>query len=166
MSKRRGRALPRALFVLYALLMLYLLFGQRQARRGFPGYGGALRADLNLVPFHTIRQYAAFWARGAREGKTAYIRIAAVNLLGNIGMFVPLGLFLPALRERLRSFPRFLLCTAALIAAVEITQLFTLLGSCDIDDLILNVLGASVGFWIFRAVSVRSALRAGRAEKP
>ncbi len=151
MSKRR-HTLLWVLFILYALLMLYLLLGQRQARRGFPGYGGTLRADLNLVPFHTIRQYIVFWARGIREGKPADIRIAAVNLLGNVVMFVPLGIFLPALWKRLRVFPRFLLCTAALVAAVEITQLFTLLGSCDIDDLILNLFGACAGFGIFRAV--------------
>ena len=36
------------------------------------------------------------------------------------------------------------------ITAVELAQLFTLLGSCDIDDLILNVLGAALGYGIHK----------------
>ena len=39
-----------------------------------------------------------------------------------------------------------------LIAVVETTQLFTLLGSCDVDDLILNLLGAALGYGIYNRI--------------
>lgn len=97
MKKRRSRTLLWTFFLLYALLMLYLLFGQRRGRHIGAGYAVSLREDLNLVPFHTIRQYAGFWVRGIRDGSRPYVRLAVVNLLGNIGMFVPLRLFLPLL---------------------------------------------------------------------
>ena len=51
-----------------------------------------------------------------------------------------------ALEQGIRT--RVLLTTAAVITAVEVFQLFTLVGSCDIDDLILNVIGAALGFLI------------------
>ena len=37
-----------------------------------------------------------------------------------------------------------------LILCVELLQLATMLGSCDIDDLILNVIGASLGFFLWK----------------
>ena len=37
-----------------------------------------------------------------------------------------------------------------LILAVEILQLVTLLGSCDIDDLLLNILGAAMGYVLWK----------------
>ena len=69
-----------------------------------------------------------------------------MNLGGNVVLFVPLGLFLPVLWQKLDRFLPFFAFVTALITAVELIQLFTLLGSCDVDDLILNLLGATVGF--------------------
>ena len=74
--------------------------------------------------------------------------MAVINLGGNIIMFIPLGFLLPKVFRKLSSLPRILLITAGIITAVELIQLFTLVGSCDIDDLILNVLGAALGYLI------------------
>ena len=46
---------------------------------------------------------------------------------------------------------------STIITAVELTQLFTLLGSCDIDDLILNVVGAAVGYGLFKCLTKKPA---------
>ena len=67
-------------------------------------------------------------------------------------MFIPLGFLLPCLWPRLRSFGRFLPAIVAIIVVIELTQLFTLLGSCDIDDLLLNTIGAVIGFGLLRLV--------------
>ncbi len=64
-------------------------------------------------------------------------------------MFVPLGLFLPYFREKYRKLRSFLPAVILLIICVEVIQLFTLLGACDVDDLIFNVLGAFLGFLIY-----------------
>ena len=67
-------------------------------------------------------------------------------------MFVPLGFFLPAVFPKARSFRRSMLLSLLLLFAVELIQFFTLLGSLDIADVILNMVGVLVGYgvyWLF-----------------
>lgn len=72
-----------------------------------------------------------------------------INLGGNIFLFIPIGYFLPRLWTKMhRFFPFFFTCTLS-ICLVELLQLFTLLGSLDIDDLILNLFGMILGYLIF-----------------
>ena len=75
---------------------------------------------------------------------------AFINLVGNIDAFVPLGCFLPSLCKNLQSFKTLFLSAAAIILVIELIQLFSLRGSCDIDDLILNLVGVVVGFLLRR----------------
>jgi glycopeptide antibiotics resistance protein len=65
-------------------------------------------------------------------------------------MFVPLGALLPAVYTRLRSFFKTVFFSALLIAGVEAVQYVTLLGTCDIDDLILNLAGVILGYILYR----------------
>lgn len=123
-------------FGCYCLLMLWLLFGQRLGKAGAAGF--------NLQPFGTLRRY--IWVLRHSQSQ-AQLRHAVVNLVGNVVMFVPLGLLLPALWQRLRRFWIFLLWLTAIILAVELLQLLSGLGSCDVDDLLLNVCGGSLGFF-------------------
>ena len=140
------------IFGAYVLLMLWLLFGQRLGY-SLPGsYGERLALTLNLVPGRTVGQFIAM---AADTSAPAAVRHAVVNLAGNVVMFIPLGFFLPCLWPRLRSLGRFLLTTVAVIIAIEIVQLLTLLGSCDIDDLILNTLGALIGWALLRLAARR-----------
>ena len=126
------------LLIVYALGMVWLMFLDRP-RMAVPG--------LNLIPFRTVMEFAAL----LRDTSRAYLRrIAAVNLLGNVAMFLPLG-FLPAMVfPRLRRWGRILLTAAAVIVLAEAMQYLTLRGSADIDDLIMNMIGTAVGFGIFR----------------
>ena len=107
--------------------------------------------SYSLTPFHTIRQYLRLWNLNPQLH-----RLAVINLVGNVVMFIPLGTLLPLVFRRLHSFWKTMLCTTGIIIAVELTQLFTLLGSCDIDDLILNLLGASIGYFFYRLFLKRS----------
>ncbi len=141
------RGLLCVLSILYALLMLWLLFGQRFGHTGYGTYLWQLKSNLNLIPFRTLLEYTEVLNAGINR---FLLRHAFVNLAGNVVMFLPLGILLPALWPKLRVWGRFLLCTVGLIIAIELAQLFTLLGSCDIDDLILNVLGTSIGFVLFK----------------
>ena len=70
------------------------------------------------------------------------------NIGGNICMFVPLGFFLRALFPRYRSFLQCMAAVAVIMSIVELCQLFTLRGFCEVDDVMLNVLGAAVGWLI------------------
>ena len=134
----------KAALFLYSGVMLWLLFDRPGFAEGIP-YWDQVRAQLNLVPFRTLRLFAGLLDSARPE----YVRAAVVNLFGNVIMFIPLGLLLPLAFSRIRTFWQVLLISSAAIILVELIQLFTLVGSCDIDDLILNLIGATLGygFW-------------------
>lgn len=142
-----------ALFVLYCALMLWLLFDRNRYLEGVP-YWEQVGQNISLIPFHTIRLYARLLTDAARP---RLVRLAVMNLFGNIFMFLPLGFFLPTLWQGLRRLWRVLLLTAAIVTAVELIQMLTLVGSCDIDDLILNLLGAALGYGLFRLTAPKEA---------
>ncbi len=147
--KKTSHAALWTLFSLYCLILLYLLFAQR--------WGSGFRS-LNLVPIRTLRQMFLAARLGLRNHNGFFIRLWVVNVLGNVLVFIPVGLFLPGLWAGFRSFWRFLACTVGLIGAVELSQFALRLGSCDIDDLILNVLGAALGFGLWHIGVIRRAL--------
>lgn len=141
--KPLGQILARLAFVCYCGWMLWLLFGQRL---GTEVYAQQLALSINLKPLATVGRYLALLER---RPSAALVRHAIVNLAGNVVMFIPLGFFLPCIFIRLRGFFRTALAALLLILAVELVQYFTMLGTCDIDDLILNMTGVFVGFLIW-----------------
>lgn len=63
-------------------------------------------------------------------------------------MFVPFGLLLPMVFPRLRACWKTLLAALGITVLIEVLQYFT--GrSADIDDVIMNVLGAVMGYGLF-----------------
>lgn len=137
----RHRKLHILLFCIYSGFMLYLLFNRAGGIEGMD-YWKQIRMNLNLEPFHTIRLFLRVL------GRKDYLSAAVINLAGNVIMFIPLGFLLPRVFPALGQFWQTILVTALIITVVELTQLFTLLGSCDIDDLILNLIGAAIGYGI------------------
>jgi glycopeptide antibiotics resistance protein len=123
------------IFLLYCAIMCWLLFFQRNRQ---------MYASYNLVPFKTIMLYIRLFEDGLSGSETAFI-----NLASNIVLFTPLGFFLPRLFGRQRRYWRFFLTVTVVIIGVELLQYFFRLGSCDIDDLILNVFGSTLGFCTF-----------------
>ncbi len=95
---------------------------------------------VNLVPFRMFRDYWLDLTQ--RDGF-----FTILNFLGNLAVFVPLGLF-PALLFRGASWRRSTLVGLATSVLVEVGQYF-LARSTDIDDVILNTLGAMCGFWLW-----------------
>ena len=136
----RGRKLLIATFIVYCTVMLWLLFVRPLPGHPLP-YLQQLQRRLNLTPLHTIRQYLGL----LRHSNPEFVRQAVVNLVGNVAMFVPLGVLLPLTFPRLSGWLRCLALAALLICAVEAAQLFSLRGTCDIDDLILNLAGIALG---------------------
>ena len=143
---RTRRALRAAVFALYCLMMLLLLFYRSPNEAGLP-FPVYLRTHLNLVPLRTIRRFSRLLIPPVRP---YLVRIALRNLLGNILLFVPFGYFLPKLFPGLRSFLLTAAAVTVTICCVEILQVLFTVGTCDIDDLILNLLGASMGYGIYK----------------
>ena len=132
-------------FALYCAVMLWLLFARSGGIAGVD-YWQQVQMNLNLEPLHTIRLFLRVLTGDFSE---YYVRLAVVNLFGNVGMFIPLGFFLPVLWPGLRKWWRTWLVTLGIMTLVELAQMFSLRGTCDVDDLILNLAGAAVGYGIF-----------------
>lgn len=135
MKRLKRSHIPWVLFLLYCGWMLVLLFDRERSE-----------PSINLEPLRTIRLFVRVLLYDSSEYN---IRMAIVNLFGNIAMFIPLGYFLPRQWTPLRKWWRTWLVTFLVMTAVEIAQLFTLRGTCDVDDLILNLLGAALGYGLF-----------------
>ena len=74
---------------------------------------------------------------------------AVINLGGNVIMFIPFGFLLPFVCDRAKRLKCCFVMTLAVILLVELLQLVTLLGSFDIDDVILNMIGIFMGWAVY-----------------
>ncbi len=79
-------------------------------------------------------------------------------------MFMPFGFLLPIMSRKLRGFFRIILLGFVLSLAVELVQLATNTGCFDVDDLLLNTVGAALGFLIFALVQRRRKKNAERRD--
>lgn len=127
------------LFGIYLVLMVYFLFFAESMGRTSMGQ----EYHYNLTPFKEIHRYLAYYEI---IGPYAVF----LNLAGNILAFVPFGLFYPLLSRRNRSLWKVTLISFEVSLLVEIIQLVTRVGSCDVDDIILNTLGGMIGHLCFR----------------
>lgn len=73
------------------------------------------------------------------------------NVAGNVAMFIPTGIVLPVVYSRLNSFRKTVAAAALISFCIEILQLPFASRASDVDDLILNTLGAAAGYGIYAA---------------
>ena len=92
--------------------------------------------NYNLIPFKSIGEQLSHFSEGW----------ARFNLLGNIIPFVPFGFLLPVVSEKINSFIKILFAGFGFLLFVEVFQFFTRLGSFDVDDIFLNMLGIFIGY--------------------
>lgn len=144
-KKNRRNTAEKLVFLIYCGTMLWLLFGQRM------GSVPSLE-NVNLIPLETVKLYL----RLIRGSNANLVRHAFINLAGNVILFIPLGWFLPRIWRSLRAFWKVFLLVLLLIVLVEILQYLTGLGSCDVDDLILNVPGAMFGYVLWKCTERRT----------
>ncbi len=144
---KKTKSVIYLLFAAYVLLMLWLLFGQRMAAASSgtwtENYWDDFTQKINLIPLHTITE---FWNNLHGGGRSH----AFINLAGNVVMFVPLGFFIPCVFRNADTFRRSMLYALTTIVCIEIIQLLTLLGSLDVDDILLNMIGTVIGYGIYR----------------
>lgn len=108
-------------------------------RRGvvFEGLGTA-----NFKPFKTIKMYIDY----------AYKLNSVENLAGNVLVFVPFGFLFPLVAREGERFFVMLLNAFVFVVGIEVFQLFSAFGAFDVDDILLNCLGASLGFGVYRLI--------------
>ena len=146
---KKQKRLLYLLMLLYLAAVIYLLFC-RHASSDVP-LGEYARYNTNFIPFFSF--YVLF--------TTPYISSLVlvpfcVNLFGNLALFFPWGVLLPMLDKRLKNAKSFFLLTACVIIAVELLQLVFRVGTCDVEDFILNMLGAAIGYIITRILTQKT----------
>lgn len=132
-----------AIFVLYLSYLIYLTF--------FDDYYGrdVIHRSINIVPFRTIIKFLF---------SSYNWNVVLINIVGNIAAFVPMGFLLPIAFERLKTLLRVILVALSATMSIEIFQYITGVGASDIDDVILNVLGGIMGYFMMRIVAKLAAL--------
>ena len=91
------------------------------------------------------------------------------QLVGNLVLLLPLGIYGPILWPRLRSLPAILLVGAALSALIEVGQLAvaTVYGFpvrvADVDDVLLNTIGVLAGYVLWRVWSATPSIDSDHA---
>ena len=108
----------------------------------------------NFVPFKTITTYVSAIFTGNMN-----VDIPIRNLIGNVFLFFPMGIYLPYFNQKLRNLKTYASFMAIFIIIIEILQLFTRVGSFDIDDFILNMLGAVIGYAVWKTKFVQTIQR-------
>ena len=119
---------PTCLFVVLAVYFSYLTAITLSGREA-----GSRVGQVNLNVFST------FFVDGD-------VNLAAVE---NMLLFIPLGLLFPAIWRLFRRWWNLVLSAFIISMIIEITQLATARGFCEIDDVIINTFGAFLGYIIF-----------------
>ena len=150
-EKRKIVRIKCICFVMYCSLLFAILFFRRiptSLDLEHYRYWSRILDNINIIPFDTI----AYQFHDIIFDTGYYEILAILNLSANIMMFVPMGVFLPLLWKNLRKFFSCIFMGALIIIVVEIVQLFSLLGSFDVDDIILNLIGIIIGFLLYRGL--------------
>lgn len=147
-TSRSGAGVMLAIYLLVLGTLVFLPFGR----------GMDLGDRLNLEPFATIERALELGPRS----------LSFTLLLSNIAAFVPLGILLPMVFRNRWSLAVVVIGAVGLSAAIELGQLAisVWLGfayrSTDVDDVILNVLGAILGYVSFLVLRPLFASEPGR----
>lgn len=101
------------------------------------------RLQPQLIPFKTI----VFYIQNVQAVYDWFFK----NLAANILMFMPFGFLCPFLmKKEHRKGWRVALAGCLLSTFIEIFQYVAAIGQCDVDDVILNVIGVCIGYEIYK----------------
>ncbi len=146
------------LFYLYIILLSYFLFFSEHYGRDYiaPEY------RYNLHFFKEIKRFIQYRELIGWESFT-------VNILGNVLAFAPFGFLLPALTRKYRGFFRIVFLSMLFSLSVEVIQLMLKVGIFDVDDILLNTLGGSLGYiffvicnWVYRLIYPKKNRKRGK----
>lgn len=129
------------LFILYLCFLAYFMFfsesfGRTDTSRGY---------QYNLVPLKEVSRYF-------RHYDVIGPLLFLINIVGNVAAFLPFGFFLPIISRRSKKWYNTIMLGLGFSLALETLQLVFMVGSFDVDDMLLNTLGAGAGYLTYRMV--------------
>ena len=101
--------------------------------------GTAWPFRINFIPFVNLLDY---------DSK----RDLLLNLIGNMALFIPLGIVWPVVFQKLDTHRKVVAAGVGVSLSIEILQLPFFGRATDVDDLILNSLGFLMGYGIYLLV--------------
>ena len=148
-SPDRFHKIAIAVFVLYLAGIFILTIGIRESGN---------EARITLITFHKVLYmvYQVVCSVFTRLGWSfyrafMYMTDSLRNMFGNILIMIPFGYILPLIwKERINKWYKVVLFGIGVSVLIEVIQLITLKGFCDIDDVILNGIGCVIGWNIYR----------------
>lgn len=145
MSKKNWYRLFFALYILFVIKVIIFKYPIEQLK----SIAATWQKDVileglgtaNFEPFKTIKMYI----------KYSYKLNSVENLAGNVLVFVPFGFLLPRIAKPCERYSVVLLNAFVFVLGIEVFQLFSAFGAFDVDDILLNCVGASIGYFLYRA---------------
>lgn len=134
-NKHKKNAWTWVCFIAYLFVLFYMLF----FAEAFGRTGHVEEYRYNVTLFQEITRFYQY-------GKSHSWDLFLINVVGNVVVFIPFGVFLPRLFTRCRNLFLTVLLSLELSLAVEITQLLSKVGRFDVDDLLLNTVGGLLGY--------------------
>ena len=156
--RRAVRASFFALFVFYCAALVGALIVSRVDYATFAETNAAYWKNFELMtnfhPFETVKLYI-----NAIRFNYIGMEIPLSNLLGNALLFMPMAVFLPCLFRPMQKLWMFTLTMLLMLVAVEAVQLLLACGSCDVDDILLNLSGTLILFGILKIPAIQRLLK-------
>jgi len=118
----------------YTVGLCYVFFFARRRWREFPV------RNFNIVPLRNKLHYLENWGQFTGPEKAEIYK----DVLGNIIIFIPFP-FLLVFLLGFRSYRRLLFLSCISSMGVELIQFIMNVGVADIDDILFNTIGATVG---------------------
>lgn len=150
----------KMLFIIYCILLITILFLNNEYRmNGFTRLEIGIFSKehfetINIIPFSTIIDYI-----GKLMCNEINTGIVIINLAINLLLFAPMGFFIPILfKSKIKNIKQFSMLIIMLSLLVEILQFITYRGSTDIDDIILNTIGAIIVYMLMKTKFVKKLL--------
>ncbi len=137
--KRTVKILLYVFFVIYclALVKFLLLEGRYHTENSIEFY---IRRS-NFIPFKTVWDYIVKLSENRIE-----LDIVIRNLAGNLIVLFPMGCFLPCMFKKFQNIGTAIALCFGIVLFVELLQMILRIGFLDVDDFILNLGGAALGY--------------------
>ena len=149
----------KILFIIYFLLLITVLFLNNEYRmyvfQNINIFSKEHFEMSNIIPFATIIDYISRLVSNEINAG-----IVIINFATNLLLFAPMGFFIPMLySDMIKNIKQVAIFMIIITLIVEVLQFITFRGSTDIDDIILNTLGAVIVYIIMKTRFVKKLLK-------
>jgi glycopeptide antibiotics resistance protein len=142
----------KGLFLIYVVFLISMVFLDHSFRSHtnsyFPSgyiFSSEHLETINIIPFKDLFRFDS--------------RIGLLNFVVNLILLAPIGFFFPLLcANKNKSIKNFIVLILSSTFVIEIIQFLTATGSSDINDIILNTLGAIAFYMLMKTKLIKRLL--------